>query len=1041
MTETHFKIRHKTPQKYFLVAKSKTEYKNKARGGVAVYSKANSMFSVDAISTDFNDLILFRIRGSNCTLAAVYIPPTESKYYSHDYFDALDLVCHTFSNNTQFYAFGDLNSRIATPTSSSVMYQPNPDLVVNSHGRNLLDIIGKYNLTLINGLKCRQLTCDTAFTYFKGEKRSQIDLALCNETKHLRAFQVEKICPASDHCPISFSFDVEIQPSLSMVRECSRFSLSHDHLDINKRLPTPVNIRRINPITLIPELEKLSAHLNQNCDLRDVNQFSNELSAGIYNACRSSQTKEKAVLPVPNPNCTSKNIRAISAAHFNLYTWKINSNAPSEEVTEAAMNWWNYQCLSKELEKKEFNTRVNKKWAHCRKNDSRQMWKMIDWKGKSQELPSATLEPSCVHSYFKGIFQSDKTLGHPRISDIRDEVSTYRSGPHPLNEPISMDEMNEVLKDVGNGTGIDGIPPTISNLLPTSLRETLLRFLQVVFGYGPYPSPWSIQLLFPIEKKGHTVLDPKLRGIAVSSLAPRVYDTIMTNRFNSVYKPNKEQSGFRELQGCDFQWFFVVLLLETAREEQKDLYLLLVDYEKAFDFANRATIVKDMMKHNMGDTFVRAVADMYEENYYIPRIDRSMLGEPIQTVYGVTQGRRSSTSFFSFLICDMGKAINAINYNDFMEPHNMAQMADDTIVAAEQPNSLGGKFKSVQSFSDDKGQSINIDKTLYIHMSTTPNTQTITCGDGVKIASLELGKSSPYLGNHLYHTNILHDIILYNINKRMFNVAKYKAWLDVNESTPFSIKLLVLDNCVLNAILHGCKAWGDISALAPKLESIELDLLKSALGVKKGTPTDTIYQELNRGSIVNKIMDRQYAFVHKLDQISEEEALVVCFWNKSQHLRIAEYYNNLDNSNYVRNKTDRVCSLTVSVKTKDIRYRELVGIGQNNCLYDSYVNDSYRTILTRWRLSNFDLAIETGRYERPKVDREQRLCRTCLVKEDEEHVFFSCPLYTDIRRDHPHIFNETSSVKTILNPPNTDLLYETATVLFAIEKTHKKFNL
>ena len=130
----------------------------------------------------------------------------------------------------------------------------------------------------------------------------------------------------------------------------------------------------------------------------------------------------------------------------------------------------------------------------------------------------------------------------------------------------------------------------------------------------------------------------------------------------------------------------------------------------------------------------------------------------------------------------------------------------------------------------------------------------------------------------------------------MFNVAKYKAWLDVNESTPFSIKLLVLDNCVLSVILHGCEAWGELSALAPKLESIELDLLKSALGVKKGTPTDTIYQELNRGSIVGKIMDRQYAFIHKLDQITEEEALVVWFWNRSQHLSIAQYYNSLDNT-------------------------------------------------------------------------------------------------------------------------------------------------
>ena len=326
-------------------------------------------------------------------------------------------------------------------------------------------------------------------------------------------------------------------------------------------------------------------------------------------------------------------------------------------------------------------------------------------------------------------------------------------------------------------------------------------------------------------------------------------------------------------------------------------------------------------------------------------------------------------------------------------------------------------------------------------MSTKPNTETIICSDEVKISSLEAGKSAAYLGNHLYHTNILHDIILYNINKRMFNVAKYKAWLDVNENTPFSIKPLVLDNCVLSAILHGCKAWGDPSTLAPKLESIELDLLKSALGVKKGTPTNTVYQQLKRGSIVSKIMDRQYAFVKKLDQLTEEEALVICFWNRSQHLSITQYYNSLDNNNCVRNKADRAQKLRTSQRTKDIRYRELINIDRTNCLYDSYVSDSCRTIITRWRLSNYDLAIETGRYERPKIERDQRVCRTCLVREDEEHVFFSCPLYTDIRTNHPNIFNETSSVTSILNPVTTELLYETANVLFQIEKTHKKFNL
>ena len=149
--------------------------------------------------------------------------------------------------------------------------------------------------------------------------------------------------------------------------------------------------------------------------------------------------------------------------------------------------------------------------------------------------------------------------------------------------------------------------------------------------------------------------------------------------------------------------------------------------------------------------------------------------------------------------------------DDFMEPDNTAQMADDTMIAAEQRLTLGHKFEKLYSFSDEKKQSINIDKTLYIHMSKTPDTQAILCSNNnVTVFSLEIGKSSPYLGLHLIHTNKLREIIEFNINKRMFNIAKYKSWLEVNKNTPVAIKLLILDNCVLKAILYGFEAWGDL---------------------------------------------------------------------------------------------------------------------------------------------------------------------------------------------------------------------------------------
>lgn len=273
----------------------------------------------------------------------------------------------------------------------------------------------------------------------------------------------------------------------------------------------------------------------------------------------------------------------------------------------------------------------------------------------------------------------------------------------------------------------------------------------------------------------------------------------------------------------------------------------------------------------------------------------------------------------------------------------------------------------------------------------------------------------------------------------MFNIAKYKSWLEVNKNTPFATKLLVLDNCVLSSILNGSEAWGDLSHVKTKLETIELNLLKAALGVKKGTPTNLVYHELNRGSILTTLMDRQESLARKVDNLNEDDALVKCVWNRCLHLNICQYYNSLSNVNYENDKLQRVQLLRESTKSMDERYRNLVGLEETHCIYDSYVIDSCRTVLTRWRLSNFELAVERQRYQRPKIDRDKRLCQTCLVMEDEHHVFFTCPLYTEIRKTHPNIFNETATVKKILNPTTRDTLYETANVLFQIEKIHKKY--
>ena len=127
----------------------------------------------------------------------------------------------------------------------------------------------------------------------------------------------------------------------------------------------------------------------------------------------------------------------------------------------------------------------------------------------------------------------------------------------------------------------------------------------------------------PEVKKGHTLKKPKLRGVALSSLLPSIYDIMIDNRFKSWYEINPEQAGFRESQGCLVQIFALYLLMELARSQNESISIGFIDYEKAFDFVNRCDLVRDMMSEKVGPIFTRAIASMYEMTYTFQKSQRT----------------------------------------------------------------------------------------------------------------------------------------------------------------------------------------------------------------------------------------------------------------------------------------------------------------------------------------------------------------------------------------------------------------------------------
>ena len=71
--------------------------------------------------------------------------------------------------------------------------------------------------------------------------------------------------------------------------------------------------------------------------------------------------------------------------------------------------------------------------------------------------------------------------------------------------------------------------------------------------------------------------------------------------------------------------FILVLFIHHAKEKKLNLIIGFMDFEKAFDYANRAEIISKLIEKGCGKLFTNAVAKMYNSTSYIPTVNKKNL--------------------------------------------------------------------------------------------------------------------------------------------------------------------------------------------------------------------------------------------------------------------------------------------------------------------------------------------------------------------------------------------------------------------------------
>ena len=604
--ETHFKKRHKCPNDFIMIGRSLPSNSKVGRGGVAVYVKNTFNCKYHVFNDVCPDAVIFEIENTDAIFIALYITPENSIYKEKEIFSIIDFILKNFRRRN-IYLFGDLNARCATPTISKNHYKPNPDKVINSYGRKLIKICIDNSLTFINGLIYLNRCLDTNFTFFRGTVQSQNVWCITNEIHSVESFQIMQKLVISDHTPCAIRLNLKTKHSLKTLKEYSDGILSYDHLDKSRQTRQIMSITNLDVPAVIKLFDKIANQMANDIDFNiDINNVCSNLENAIYNSCYANKKVNKGkskhnlrIMVNENVHLNSSHCHAIANANYSMFTNLLQENTDEDVYLPYLEQWIRYQDLAHYKEEKEYNLKINNKWKLCEKSNSRKLWKLIDWNDKTNKDSNIPIDPKVINTYFTDIFQSKHTKNNPTISDIIPIVQEYDMYIPILDDNITIDEVNIAIDEIGTGTALDGLNPNIAKLFTYNLKLTLINLLNRIHG-NCYPESWKNQLLFSVAKKGHTIDDPKLRGIALSSLIPKIYDIILNNRFNKWYYPNVQQAGFRPKQGCLFQIFSIFLMIELANHNNKTIFIGFMDYEKAFDYTNRADIVKDLISKGAG---------------------------------------------------------------------------------------------------------------------------------------------------------------------------------------------------------------------------------------------------------------------------------------------------------------------------------------------------------------------------------------------------------------------------------------------------------
>ena len=218
--------------------------------------------------------------------------------------------------------------------------------------------------------------------------------------------------------------------------------------------------------------------------------------------------------------------------------------------------------------------------------------------------------------------------------------------------PPSKREIVNAIKAMMNGkaTGADNIPAQVLILDLYISADNLLPLFQDIWQKEMLPKKWKEGIIIKFPKKGDLSQCRNWRGISLLAMISKIFNKIILERIKNSLEMGlrKEQAGFRHNRSCIDQINTLRVIMEQSVKFQSPLYMLFVDYQRAFDSLSRAWIWDELKVRGLPRKFLNIIKKGYED-FSCRVLHEGQLSGSIKTS-GVRQGCLLSPLLFLLVV-------------------------------------------------------------------------------------------------------------------------------------------------------------------------------------------------------------------------------------------------------------------------------------------------------------------------------------------------------------------------------------------------------